>query len=113
MQITEHVRDGVLVLTVTGRLNFYSRKTFQAVMRHAEKSTTNHVVLNLRGVESMDTVALGMLVLSQTRLSLKGIEMSLVEPQSGAREMLDVANIPNLIPVYSTEQAAIGISMTV
>ena len=108
MQITEHVRDGVLVLTVAGRLNFYSRKTFQAVMRHAEKSTTNHVVLNLQGVISMDSVALGMLVLSQTRLSIKGIEMSLVEPPSGVREILDVANIPKLIPVYSTEQAAIG-----
>jgi len=113
MQITEHVRDGVLVLTVTGRLNFYSRKTFQAVMRHAEKSTTNHVVLNLQGVESMDSVALGMLVLSQTRLSIKGIEMSLVEPPSGVRDMLDLANIPKLIPVYPTEQAAIGTPVTV
>lgn len=112
MQITEHVRAGVLVLTVTGRLNFYSRKTFQAVMRHAEKSTTNHVIVNLQDVESLDTVAIGMLVLSQTRLSLKGIEMSLVEPQGSAREMFDVANIPNLIPVYPTEQAAIGLSMT-
>ena len=108
MQITEHVRDGVLVLTVTGRLNFYSRKTFQAVMRHAEKSSNNHVVLNLQGVESIDSVALGMLVLSQTRLSIKGIEMSLVEPPVGIRDVLDLANIPKLIPVYSTEEAAIG-----
>lgn len=113
MSITEHVHDGVLVLTVSNRLTFYSRKTFQAVMRHAERGAVEHVVINLSQVEYLDSVAIGMLALSQARLALQGIVLSLVEPLPTAKKVLDLANIPKLIPMYQTEEEAIGPSISV
>ncbi|MCH8041165.1 MAG: STAS domain-containing protein [Nitrospinae bacterium] len=113
MQITEYAHDGVLVLAVSGRLNFYSRKVFQAVMKNAERTIANHVVVNLEAVEYLDSVALGLLVLSQANLSLKGIEMSLVGPRGPVKEILDMANIPKLIPVYSSEEEAINLPVAV
>ncbi len=105
MYITEHVHDGVLVLKVSGRLNYYSRKTFQAVMRNAERGAVDHVVINLEQVEYLDSVAIGLLALSQARLALKGIVLSLVGPQSNVMKVLDMANIPKLITIYQTEEA--------
>ncbi len=113
MHITEHVHDGVLVLKVTGRLNYYSRKTFQAVMRNAERGAVDHVVINLEQVEYLDSVAIGLLALSQARLALKGIVLSLVGPQSNVMKVLDIANIPKLIPIYQTEEEAIGLFVVV
>ncbi len=113
MHITEHVHDGVLVLKVTGRLNYYSRKTFQAVMRNAERGAVDHVVINLEQVEYLDSVAIGLLALSQARLALKGIVLSLVGPQSNVMKVLDMANIPKLIPIYQTEEEAIGLFVVV
>ncbi len=113
MHITEHVHDGVLVLKVTGRLNYYSRKTFQAVMRNAERGAVDHVVINLEQVEYLDSVAIGLLALSQARLALKGIVLSLVGPQSNVMKVLEMANIPKLIPIYQTEEEAIGLFVVV
>ena len=113
MYITEHVHDGVLVLKVSGRLNYYSRKTFQAVMQNAERGSVDHVVVNLERVDFLDSVAIGLLALSQARLSLQGVVLSLVGPHSNVKNMLDLANIPKLIPVYSTEEEAIGLSVAV
>lgn len=113
MHITEHVHDGVLVLSVSGRLNYYSRKTFQAVMRNAERGAVEHVVVNLEQVNFLDSVAIGLLALSQARLNLQGIVLSLVGPQANVKNMLDVANIPKLIPVYQTEKEAIGLPVAV
>ena len=109
MHITEHVHDGVLVLKISGRLNFYSRKTFQAVMRNAERGAAEHVVVNLEHVDFLDSVAIGMLALSQARLTLKGIVLSLIGPQPNVKNILELANIPKLIPVYPTEEEAIGL----
>lgn len=113
MHITEHVHDGVLVLKISGRLNYYSRKTFQAVMRNAERGAAEHVVVNLEKVEFLDSVAIGLLAISQARLTFQGIALSLVEPQSKAKKVLDMANIPKLIPIYQTEEEAIGLTVSV
>ncbi len=113
MHITEHVHNGVWILRISGRLNFYSRKTFQAVMRNAERGSVDHVVVNLSAVGFMDSVAIGLLVLSQARLALRGIVLSLVDPQASVKNTLESANIPKLIPIYATEEEAIGLSVPV
>jgi len=112
MHITEHVHDGVWVLKISGSLNFYSRKTFQAVMRNAERGSVDHVVVNLFDVEYLDSVAIGLLALSQARLALRGIVLSLIGPQSNAKDVLELANIPKLIPIFSNEEEAIGLSVS-
>jgi len=113
MRITEKVHDGILVLRISGSLNYYSRKTFQAVMRNAERGAVDHVMVNLEQVDYLDSVAIGLLVFSQARLSLQGVVLSLVGPHSNVMTILEVANIPKLIPVYSTEEEAIGLSVAV
>jgi len=112
MHITEHAHDGVLVLKISGSLNFYSRKTFQAVMRNAERGLVDHVMVDLSQVGFLDSVAIGLLVLSQARLGLRGVVLSLVGPQGSVKRVLDSANIPKVIPVYSTEEEAIGLSVS-
>ncbi|MDA0739639.1 MAG: STAS domain-containing protein [Nitrospirae bacterium] len=112
MHITEHVHDGVWILKVSGSLNFYSRKTFQAVMRNAENGSTNHVIIDLTLVESLDSMGIGLIALSQARLALQGIVLSLVGPHPQVKEVLDMANIPKLIPVYQTEEEAIGLPVS-
>ncbi len=113
MYITEHVHDGVLVLKISGRLNYYSRRTFQSVMGNAERGAVDHVVVNLEQAEYLDSVAIGLLVLSQARLALKGKVLSLVGSQSNVLKVLDMAHIPKLIPIYQTEEEAIGLSVAV
>ncbi|MCZ6799972.1 MAG: STAS domain-containing protein [Nitrospirae bacterium] len=113
MHIAEHFLEQNLVLTVSGRLNLYSRKIFQAVMKNAESSNIECVVVDLSGVDYLDSVALGLLVLSQVNLSIKGIPLCLVGPQGGVREVLEISNIGQFIPVYQTVEEAIGSAVAV
>ena len=112
MHITEHIHDGVWILKVSGRFNFYSRKTFQAVMRNAERGSTDHVIIDLSQVDFVDSVGIGLLALAQARLALQGMVMSLVGPRPAVKNILDVANIPKLIPIYKTEAEAIGLPVS-
>lgn len=113
MHITEQTHDQTLILTIGGRLNLYSRRTFQAVLKNAENTKAKHVVLDLTAVDYLDSVALGALALAQANLSLHEIEMSLVGPQGPVREVLQIANIPKLIPVYASVSEALGFPLTV
>lgn len=110
MHITEYAHDGVLALRVSGRLNYYSRRVFQAVMKNAERSSVTHVVVNLEKVDYIDSVALGLLAMAQANLSVKGVAMSLTEPKKPVMEVLETANFPKLFPMYPTEEEAIGLS---
>jgi len=107
MEVTERLQDDVLVLAISGRVSFYSRKIFQAIMNNVQNSQATHVVLNLAEVTFIDSVALGLLVLAYTNMALQHVEMSLVEPSASVREILEMANVPQLIPIYSSEEQAI------
>ena len=107
MHVTERLQDDILVLMISGRLSFYSRKVFQAVIKNAQTTGANHIIVNLEGVTYMDSAALSLLALAYLNLMAKNVVMSLVGPPKPIREMLDQANFPKLIPTYASEEIAL------
>ena len=45
MHVTEHLQDGVLVLTISGRFTFYSRKVFQAILKNAGTTKVRQILV--------------------------------------------------------------------
>ncbi len=54
----------------------------------------------------MDSIALGGLVLAYLDLNENHMAMSVVEPRQPVKTLLEVANFPDLIPTYPTEETA-------
>lgn len=107
MQVTERIQGDTLIVMVSGRLTFYSRKVFQAIIKNAGSTGARHIIVNLHGVNFMDSTALGFLALAHLNLMTKNVTMSLVGPQQPVQKMLDQANFPQLIPTYATEELAL------
>ncbi|GJL52060.1 STAS domain-containing protein [Candidatus Nitrospira salsa] len=108
MQVMERLQDDVLVLMISGRLSFYSRKVFQAVIRNAETTNVHHIIVNMRDVTAMDSAALGFLALAHLTLMDKHVGMSLVAPPTHIKKILVDANFIKMIPTYETEHQVLA-----
>ena len=106
MNVAERIQDDTLVLMISGRLTFYSRKVFQAIVSNARLSGAKHIMFNVQGVTFMDSVALGGLALAYLNLQESNLGMSLVGPQQPIQTLLDEANFLALIPTFPSEETA-------
>lgn len=101
MKITQDKVDGMNIVHLDGRFDFGTRKIFkEAVDLAAEEGSL--LVLELEKVTFVDSSALGLLVICHQKLKNKKIPFYLVNPQTYVRQVLDLANIGKMIPVYQT-----------
>lgn len=107
MYVAERMQDTTLVLMISGRVTVYSRKVFQGMVKAARFSGAKHIIFNMQGVTFMDSIALGGLVLAYLDLNENHMAMSVVEPRQPVKTLLEVANFPDLIPTYPTEETAL------
>ena len=107
MQFTERIHGDILIVVISGRLTFYSRKVFQAVIKNAGITGSQHVIINLEGVSFIDSAALGNLALAHLDLMAKHVPMSLVGPKPSVKKILEQANFSQLMPTYPTEELAL------
>lgn len=109
MELTERKQGPATVLEINGRFDFAARREFKDAMERIQQAGCQHVILNLEKVSFVDSSALGLLVVAHQNLKLKDGRISLVNPQSYVRQILDLANVPRMIPVFSTvEEACAG-----
>ena len=108
MHVAERIQHDTLILMISGRVTFYSRKVFQALVKTAKFSSAKHVMFNLEGVTFLDSTALGGLALAYLSLQESGIAMSLVSPTThDVQHIMESSNFPNFIPTYPTEGHAL------
>jgi anti-anti-sigma factor len=106
MHVAERIQNETLVLMISGRVTFYSRKVFQAIVNSARHSGVKHIMFNVQDVTFMDSAALGGLALAYLNLKECDLAMSLVGPQQPIKTLLDEANFPTLIPTFPSEESA-------
>lgn len=107
MQITERRLGDATILDVVGELTYANRNAIKEAVERSRQRGCRHLILNLQGVVFLDSSALGMLaLLSQQFKASQGV-VSLANPQSYVREILVLANLDRLMPVYHTEQDAL------
>lgn len=106
MHVAERMQDETLVLMISGRFTFYSRKVFQAIVNNAKLSGARNILFNVREVTFMDSLAIGGLALAYLSLKEAEVDMYLVGPQKTVKTQLEEANFPSLIPTFPTEEKA-------
>ena len=55
----------------------------------------------------MDSAGLGLLVIAAQSLKRLESQISLLKPQTYVREIMSLANIPKMIPIYEREEDAL------
>jgi anti-anti-sigma factor len=108
MQITERRIGQSIILDLTGELSYANRTTFKAAVERSKRAGCRHLILNMQGVRFLDSSALGTLaLLAQSFPATQGM-VSLLNPQSYVKEIITLANLHQILPVYTSEQDALA-----
>jgi len=107
MQIKERIVPQGIILDVAGDLTYANRAAFKAAVEKAKQAGCRHLMVNLEQVRFVDSAGLGLLVLVSQSFKLLQAQVSMLKPQSYVREIMSLANIPKMIPIYESEEDAL------
>ena len=99
--------EQTLIETFVGKFDQHARQDFKWRMDHAIHEGYRFVVLNMVSVTFIDSAALGWLVLAQRRFHRIGGSMSIIAPLGFVHDVLELTEIHEWIPVYTSEAEAI------
>ena len=109
MKITQRERGGVTILDLDGRLSIGEgdialRKATQELLRNGETM----ILLNLRGVKSMDSSGLGELVAGKTAAAAKGAHIKLLHVEDKVRHVVSMTGLIGIFETFDDELDAIA-----
>lgn len=111
MQIERSLVRGVVVVRIDGRFEFGTRNEYKRLIGQIVQEGYRRLVLDLEGVSFLDSSAIGLLLLTDQNFKLKKGIFSLVRPTGYVRQVIELANLPRVIPVYESLDDALAIGV--
>ncbi len=108
LTVREHRLKNTKVLELSGRFDCQSKLGIEVAILGAQEIGCQHIVLNFSNITWIDSVGLGQMFLWYHRLRPERIRLSIVSPQAHVRELLEFANLPQVISVYQSEEEAVA-----
>jgi anti-sigma B factor antagonist len=108
--VSQHERGGAVVLELSGRFVLGEPvERFRAVLEQLLAEGKNRIVLDMRGVDYIDSSALGCLVMAHTKVSRTGGAMSMFGLNEKALELLVITKLATVFRIAETEIDAINL----
>ena len=107
LTVKEHIQHNTKVLELSGRFDYHSKLGLEVAILGAQEIGCQHVILNFLNITWIDSVGLGQLFLWYHRMRPNRIRLSIVSPQAPVRELLEYANLPEVVPIFQTEEEAL------
>jgi anti-anti-sigma factor len=108
MQIERSSTHGAVVVRIEGRFEFGTRNEYKRLIGQIVQEGHRRLVVDLEGVTFLDSSALGLLLLTDQNFKLKKGNFSLVKPTGYVRQVIELANLPRVIPVYDSVDDALN-----
>jgi anti-sigma B factor antagonist len=100
---------GVTIAWLEGRLNVGSNLLFlEGDLKKIVEGGAKSVVLNLAGVNYVDSAGLGVLIGIAGMLRQAGGEAKIAALQPRVAEIFNIARLPKVVPVYADNDAALA-----
>jgi anti-sigma B factor antagonist len=109
LEIRRREQEGISVLKLKGRLTFGSEDLlFNDEIRHALAARRKRLVIDLGGVDKIDSAGLGTLLYARAELRRAGGGLALSNLHPSHMEVLLVAKLETVFDVFSCEQDAVN-----
>ena len=95
MNIVKHEQNGVLQITFKGKFTFQAHEAFREILDQIEQPEITRVAIDLRGVEFIDSAAMGMLLLARDETNKQHKSLVLEGAEGQVKKMFDMANFQN------------------
>ena len=100
--------EGSTILHCKGRLQFCEEAAIFSRLAHGVLDAGKNLVLDLSGVEIIDSTSVGDLVLIYMRACASGKDVRIAAPKPRVLEVLELTRVSSLFRIYSTVDAALG-----
>ena len=102
-------RDGdTLVVRLTGELDLYNADELRAAVYGAAEEGPGRLVIDLSGVDFIDSTALGTILKAAAQLDESGANLGVVAPEGPVRRLLEMTNLTQRFRVFSTRADALA-----
>jgi anti-sigma B factor antagonist len=109
LRITRQEQEGISILELKGRLTFGQEDIdLNDEIRHAVAARRVRLVIDLGGVDKIDSAGLGTLLYARAELRRAGGGLALANLRPAHLEALLVAKLETVFDVFGTEQDAIN-----
>lgn len=101
MSSAVNVHNDHVEIKLSGELTFSSDKGFQEVMKSATESGKKACVIDLAGLQSIDSAGIGMLLFANDETKQTEIDLSLRGPQGPVKTVLEHTKIDEVIRIVA------------
>ncbi len=109
LDIAQHEREGVTILDLKGRLTSGKESTaFRDKISALNQNGPQNLVVNLEGVDYIDSTGLGALVMCATSLRKQGGNMKLLHLNRRNIELLVMTKLATVFEIFTDEQDAVN-----
>jgi anti-sigma B factor antagonist len=96
------------LIAVTGELDLASAPELEQVLERFTDEPTELLVIDLRGVDFMDSTGLSIIVKAHQRFAENGRRLGLVKGSSQVQRLLDLTGVAERLPVADSPEELFG-----
>lgn len=109
LEIEQREREGIIILELTGRLVVgESVSSLRERISELCQAGSNNIILNLSGVDYIDSTGLGGLVISYTSMRKSGGSLKLANVSRRNIELLVLTKLTTVFEMFDSEQDAVN-----
>lgn len=108
MELTTRDYKRCTVIRVIGRVDAATAPQFEARLHDQIKADHTWLVLEMDATDYMSSAAVRALISAQKTLRGKGGGVVLAQPSDRVKEIIQIAGMEALFPIYPTTEAAMG-----
>ena len=101
--------ENILLLSINGRIRSGDIKPLENEFRRICKGPPVKLILNVQGVEAIDSSGIGELIKARTEILAKGGRVVLMGVNSRVEMMVKISGLDNYFPIAVTESEAIQV----
>jgi anti-sigma B factor antagonist len=108
LEISIGRHGGACVVTLTGEVDVYTAPALRARLIEAAESECSAIVVDMSGVDFIDSSGLGVLVSVLKRVREQGSTMSIVSDREVILKVFRITGLDRVFPIVPTLAEAVG-----
>lgn len=108
MEITTRDYKRANVIRVTGRVDSNTSPQFDQKLKEYISANRVHIVVEMDATDFLSSAGVRALISAQKALKPKGGQVVLSKPSEKVRDVLKLAALESLFPIYDDTESAIG-----
>jgi len=105
---TRSVDAKASIIDLQGEIDVYTAPQLkQQILEMLDQGVT-HMIVNLTGVEYLDSTALGVLIGGLKRLRERDGKLDIICPNSRIRRIFEITGLDKIFDIFATEKESLG-----